>query len=126
MKRASGWWALVLAALAGCSGVPRAAGTLARSEAAAIVVPAGDAEVRAALLQQADAWQQLSGFLGQRESGGITGVDARFVELVNRAAALAARQRALIEQGVDDPAQNRATLESFRALWQQSNRYLNP
>jgi hypothetical protein len=117
--------AVVAATLAGC-GVPRDAGRLAATQATVSTMPADDAGVRAALLEQDAAWQSLAGMLKKRELGGITGVDGRFSELVGRATAFAARQRELIDQGRDDPAQNRATLESFRALWQQTSRYLNP
>jgi hypothetical protein len=121
--------AVLVAALAmagtGC-GVPREAGRLAAAESQALVTPADDAAVRQAMLQQETAWRSLADLAARREFGGITGVDGRFVELVHRAAALAARQRVLIEQGADDPSQNRATLEAFRALWEQTDRYLNP
>ena len=126
MKRVIGTGWMAAALLASACGLPREAGTLARTQAAASAIPASDGEVRTALLQQADAWPALAAMLSQREVGGIMGVDGRFVELVNRARALAARQRALIEQGADDPAANRAVLESFRTLWQQTERCLNP
>ena len=115
------------AMLAGC-GVPREAARLAATEAGAVpaTLPAQDADVRAALLAQDAAWQSLASLVTQREFGGISGVDSRFTELVQRAAAFSARQKALIAAGQDDPAQDRAALESFRALWQQTNRYLNP
>jgi hypothetical protein len=109
----------------GC-GVPRDAARLAAAESQALVTPADDAAIRQALLQQDAAWQSLADLTARREFGGIGGVDGRFVELVHRAADLAARQRALIEQGADDPSQNRAALDAFRALWGQTNRYLNP
>jgi hypothetical protein len=115
-------WAVVTG---GC-GVPREAGRLAAAESQALVAPIDDAAVRQALVQQEAAWRSLADLAQQRKLGGITRVDARFTELVNRAAALAARQRTLIEQGADDPADNRATLEAFRALWTQTSRYLNP
>jgi hypothetical protein len=115
-------WAVVTG---GC-GVPREAARLAAAESQALTVPADDAAVRQALLQQESAWRSLANLARQRKLGGITGVDARFTELVDRAAALAARQRALIEQSADDPAANHATLEAFRTLWAQTSRYLNP
>ncbi|HVX83681.1 MAG TPA: hypothetical protein VH253_02580 [Phycisphaerae bacterium] len=120
------WMAAAIGAVAGC-GLPREAGRLAATEAAsATTMPADDAGVRAALVAQDGAWQSLSGLAGKQEFGGITGVDARFTELVRRAAAFSARQRTLIEAGQDDPAADRAALQSFEELWRQTNRYLNP
>jgi hypothetical protein len=82
--------------------------------------------VRAALVAQDDAWQSMAGLVGKRELGGIVGVDGRFTELVQRAAAFSAREKALIQAGQDDPAEDRTALENFEALWRETDRYLNP
>src|SRR5579884_972026 len=101
----------MMEALAGC-GVPREAGMLAAQNASvATTMPAGDDAVRAQLAAQADAWGNLSGLMHKNVFGGITGVDARFVELVDETAAIAKRQRDLISQGKDDPAFDRQALE---------------
>jgi hypothetical protein len=110
--------------LAAC-GVPREAATLAAQEAAAATVPAEDAAVRQRLQQEAGAWSSLGGLLQKRELGGITGVDAGFVQLVQQTAALAKRQNDLITQNQDDAAMNRESLERFNQLWQGADRYLN-
>lgn len=115
---------IVAAAVSGC-GLPREAGTLAAAQAAA-TLPADDVGVRAALAAQAAAWSRMAMLSGQREFGGIAATDPRFGQLCGQAAALAARDALLIQQGQDSVAEDRAALDAFRALWQQTNRYLNP
>lgn len=111
-------------ALAAC-GVPREAGRLAAVEAAAATMPADDAAVRQRLQEEAAAWGNLSALLQKRELGGISGVDAGFVQVVNEAAALAKRQSDLMSQGQDDAATNRESLQHFHHLWQGADKYLN-
>jgi len=105
-------------------GVPREALMLARTEAALVTDPsADDTEVRTKLIAQDQAWSQLATMVDQREPGGIV-VNAEFVELVKQVAALAKRQRQLIEQQQDDPAFNRQALERFEMLWKDAEKYL--
>jgi hypothetical protein len=125
MKRIRVIMAAAGAMLLAACGVPREAGTLAAQEAAAATAPADDAAVRQRLQQEAAAWSTLGGLLQKRELGGITGVDAGFVQLVQQTAALAKRQNDLITQGHDDAAMNRESLEHFNQLWQGADRYLN-
>jgi len=108
--------------LAGC-GVPRQTLEIARLQAA-LPVPPDEPQVRAALQRQADAWAQFADLLQQRELGGIGQVDATFVALVQRTAAVARRQVQIMAQKQDDPAVNRDVLEEFTRRWQQSQRYL--
>ena len=110
--------------LAAC-GVPREAGRLAAQESAAATMPGEDAAVRQQLQQEAEAWSTLSALLQKQELGGITAVDAGFVQLVNQAAAVAKRQNDLISQHQDDATLNRDTLQHFNHLWQGADRYLN-
>ena len=113
------WGVLVM----GC-GAPREAGTLARQEVALLAAtPADDAAVRDALSAQAEAWSSLA-TLVQRHDGFGTAVGADFIDVVQRTAALACRQRELIVQGRDDPALNRQNLEHLRELWADAARYL--
>ena len=101
-------WAGVLVVLgfAGC-GVPREAGPAAGRQAAALAALSDDdAAIRTALLAQADAWNTLSNTVRQKAAFGVT-VGSDFVGLVDQTAALARRQRTLIQQGVDDPAADR-------------------
>ena len=121
-----GIWIVALALISGC-GVPRAAGPLAAQGVATLTtMPADDAGVREALIHQADAWTQLAVLVRSREFGGIGGVDQSFIALVEQTAALARRQRDLIDAGQDDPTLNRAALEKLRALWADAAKYLNP
>jgi len=115
--------ASLLCALAGC-GVPRASLDLARQEAVYPTAGLSDADVAAALRRQADQWAQLAAMLRQRELGGIMLVDPRFVDLVDKNAAAAARLRALIDANQDDPALRRDLLAAFQALWSQAQTYL--
>jgi hypothetical protein len=125
MKRMRVAMAAVGAMVLAACGVPREAGQLAAQEAAAATVPGDDAAVRQRLQAEADTWGTLSGLLQKRELGGITGVDAGFVQLVQQTAALAKRQNDLIGQHQDDAAMNRESLEHFNRLWQGADRYLN-
>lgn len=109
--------------MAGC-GVPREAGATAGRQAAALAaVPGDEAAVRTALLAQADAWNALSNTVRQKAAFGVT-VGTDFVGLVDQTAALARRQRTLIQQGADDPAADRQALEEMRKLWVDVQRYL--
>jgi hypothetical protein len=125
MKRIRVAMAMVGAMVLAACGVPREAGQLAAQESAAATMPADDAGVRQRLQEEADAWGTLSGLLRKREFGGITGVDAGFVQLVQQTAALAKRQNDLITQHQDDAAANRESLQHFNDLWQGTDRYLN-
>ena len=125
MKRIRVIMAAVGAMVVAACGVPREAGRLAAEEAAATAVPAEDGAVRQRLQGEAAAWSTLTGLLQKRELGGITGVDAGFVQLVQQTAALAKRQNDLITQGHDDAALNRESLAHFHQLWQGADRYLN-
>lgn len=119
---------IFLTALLAACGIPREAGHLAARHAAE-PLPADAEGVRAALAAQGDAWTRLGGLLLQNEFGGIragTEVHTQFTAIVVQTAALARRQRELIERGEDDPDQNRAVLERLRALWKSANAYLNP
>jgi len=117
-----GVWMIVLV-LAGC-GVPRETGPAALRQAAALeTVGTDDAAVRSALLAQSDAWNSLSNTVRKQVPMGVS-VDPDFVSLVDQAAALGRRQRELIEHGTDDPAQNRALLETLKKLWRDVARYL--
>jgi hypothetical protein len=118
-------WAVL--AMSGC-GVPREAGALAHAAAASTqpADPAHPDAARAALLAERTRWNRLESLVYQQEFLGLWGVDDRFRALVSRVASLARRQAALIEQNLDDPAQNTAALRSFDALWQDADRYLNP
>jgi hypothetical protein len=114
--------ALVLV-LAGC-GVPRSAGQFAlRQEGLAAGVADDDASIRAALAGQADAWISMEQFMRQRQPGG-TAVKADFAALVEQAAALARREKALIDAGEDDPAANRRALAAMRKMWGDVRAYL--
>jgi hypothetical protein len=64
--------------------------------------------------------------LQKSEFGGIQGVDPAFTKLVVQTAALARRQRDLINAKEDDPPNNRQALEKLQRLWQTANQYLNP
>jgi len=114
---------LAAALLAGC-GVPRQAGRIAAQQAALLgTVAPDDAAVRAALLAQTDAWDSMAAMVQEHQPLGITaGPD--FIALVEQTATLARRQRDLIQQGADDPALNRQTLEQLRKLWGDVQRYL--
>jgi hypothetical protein len=115
-----GVWAILIM---GC-GAPREAGVLARQEAALLAAaPADDAAVRSALAAQADAWETMAALVQRRDVFG-TPVDAAFIELVQRTAVLACRQRDLIAHGQDDPALNRQNLERLQRLWSGAARYL--
>jgi hypothetical protein len=112
-------------AVAGC-GVPRSAGALAAQCAAgATTLPADAAGVRAGIAAQDGEWSSLAGLLRQKEFGGITGVDAGFVQLVDQTAALAKREHGLVTQGADDPVLDREALQRFGELWQSADKYLN-
>jgi hypothetical protein len=118
---------LFITLLPGC-GIPREAAQLAASHVAA-PLPADDAGVRAALRAQADDWTHLGGLLLRSGFGGIRAgaqVNAKFTTLVLQTAALARRQRDLIDHGQDDPQQNRAILERLRSLWASADAYLQP
>ena len=109
--------------LAGC-GVPRETLMLARAQAALVTeAEADDAVVRAKLVAQDQAWRRMAALVMQREFGGIA-VDEEFVELVKQVAALAKRQRQLIERNEDDVEWNRQALERFEMLWRNAERYL--
>ncbi len=114
---------VVLAGLAGC-GVPREAGALAAQEVS-LLAAAGDddAAVKAALTGQTEAWNSLSGLLSRRELGGAA-VTADFAALVEQAAALARRQKALMDAGQDDPADDRRALQAMEKMWQDVRTYL--
>ena len=120
-------WLLVLgfcALFTGC-GVPRAALEQARLQALATATPPREESVlRAALLEQAVQWDQLSQMLQQRELGGIMLVEPDFIELVARTAAIARRHGQIVVAKQDDPVQNRALLAEFHHLWQQAQQYL--
>jgi len=115
--------AALAVALAGC-GVPRATLQLAQQQAALSTANLTDADVATALRNQADQWAQLSTMLQQRQLGGILLVDARFVELAASTAASAARLRAQMDAGTDDPALRRDLLAAYQALWSQAEAYL--
>jgi hypothetical protein len=112
--------------LGGC-GVPGEAGRLAREEVAALAPGPGgaedEAEVRAALVEQADAWEELRGLVQKRVVGGVP-VGEDFLALVEEVAALARRQKELIAAGLDDAAGDAAALEKMRAMWEEAARYL--
>jgi hypothetical protein len=115
---------LALCLLSAC-GVPPAALDFARTQnARALATPNDDASVRAALASQADAWQQFAAALRQRTFGGLTPPDAPYLALVDRTAAIAARQRTLQQLQRDDPALNRQLLNQFAQRWQQAATYL--
>jgi len=118
------WGALfvIFLLLASC-GVPRTTADLARSAAAA-TMPADPQAVRAALRQQSAQWDQLAGGLRQAEPGGILFVDARFIALIERTAAAARCQVALMDAEQDDPQKNAQLLREFQALWKQAADYL--
>lgn len=59
----------------------------------------------------------------QRQPGG-TAVKADFAALVEQAAALARREKALIDAGEDDPAANRRALAAMRKMWGDVRAYL--
>ena len=109
--------------LVGC-GVPRETLMLARVEAAiGTHADANDAQIREKLVAQEQAWKTLAALMLKREFNGIV-VDEQFVELVQQVAALAKRQRQLIERQEDDTDLNRQTLERFERLWRDAERYL--
>ena len=108
--------------LAGCGVGPEAA-RLAQREAALTAVPADDAQVRAALIAQADAWGALAVMLEHRHVGGMP-VGSDFRVLVGDVALLARRQRALIESGEDDPEINRELLARLGRMWRSAADYL--
>jgi hypothetical protein len=119
--------AVVLMGWGGC-GVPKEAGQLAGREEALLEqsgneVQQDDAAVRATLVSQADAWGTMAALMRRRVAFG-TAVRSDFVSLVDQAAALARRQRELIEQGKDEAAANRAALEEMRKMWGDVRRYL--
>jgi hypothetical protein len=118
---------LLLAASLEACGVPREAGRVAAVNATALEqLPADDQAVRGALVAQADAWTHLAALLLDRELGGIQGVDPEFTRLIVQTAALARRQRDLINQQEDDPPHNREALGKLRNLWHSADAYLNP
>ena len=105
-------------------GVPQDTLMLARVQAAmATDTEASDEEVRSKLVAQDQAWRKFAELVEKREFGGIM-VDADFVELVKQVAALAKRQRVLIERNEDDAEFNRQALERFELLWRDAERYL--
>ncbi|HUO07167.1 MAG TPA: hypothetical protein VM008_02460 [Phycisphaerae bacterium] len=115
---------LVAATLVAC-GVPREAGSIAAQHAAAATMPADDAAVEQRLQQEAAAWAALSQLLKKQEFGGITGVDAGFVQLIDQTAALAKRDGDIVANGQDNAALNRQSLQRFNDLWHQADQYLN-
>jgi hypothetical protein len=115
--------AAVVLLVAGC-GVPREAGRLATAEVGVLaVLPAEDDAVRRMLAGQPAAWEQLAGLLDRQELGG-TAVGEDFRALVCEAAALARRQKELLDAGEDEAALNRAALAKMRAMWGDVARYL--
>ena len=118
--------AAMIAATCLCAcGAPRAAGQLAQRQSAALsaVPPGDDAAVRVALLAQAEAWKALSTMTREQVPLGVT-IDSDFAALVRQTAQLAQRQRELIQQGADDPVQNRAALVTLQKLWADAAKYL--
>ena len=107
---------LAAAALVGC-GVPRAAGDLAAAEASRAAMADDDPAVRDELRHQAAAWESLAALVRRPELGGIWFVDDAYIDLVERAAAIARRQRDLADRGADDPAKTQRVAEKLRRLW---------
>jgi hypothetical protein len=115
-----GLWCVVLASC----GVPREAWSLAgREEAVLGAVAEDDAAVRGALVAQADAWDAMADLVQRQDAFG-TPVNGDFIGLVRQTAALARRQRELIERGEDDAGLNRQTLAQLRRIWSDARRYL--
>ena len=114
---------VVVMLLAGC-GVPKSAATFAvRQEGLVAAVGEDDASIRAALAGQADAWRSMREFMQMRALGG-TAVKADFAALVEQAAALAKREKELIDAGQDNPAANRRALQAMRKMWGDVKTYL--
>ena len=121
-------WAMVLAAvtLAGC-GVPKEAGRFAGQEIALLAATPADGmdddAVRQALISQVDAWDEMVGLLDRREFLG-TPVGEDFTALVHEAAALARREKVLMEDHEDVPELNREVLAHMQAMWGKVKAYL--
>jgi Membrane bound FAD containing D-sorbitol dehydrogenase len=114
---------LALAALSAC-GIPRQAAQLAAQQQSLLAAtPDDDAAIRAALANQPDAWISLSNLLTQRQLGGIA-VNADFSALVEQAAALAQRQKTLIDAAQDDPVDNRRALQAMQKMWGDVKTYM--
>jgi hypothetical protein len=119
---------LFLPLLLTACGIPREAASLAAARAAAAPLPADDAAIREALRTQADDWTHLAALTLRSEAGGIQAGAAsreKFTSLVVQTAALARRQRDLLDAREDDPQTNRAVLERLQSLWRSADAYLN-